>query len=62
MQLLGTGLGMTVALLWGTADILATLAARRVGTFNATMLSQAVGLLALFAFAIAIMAAAKVLF
>ncbi len=49
MQLLGTGLGMTIALLWGTADILATLAARRVGTFRATMLSQASGLLALFA-------------
>jgi drug/metabolite transporter (DMT)-like permease len=50
MQLLGTGLGMTVALLWGTADILATFAARRVGTFKATLLSQSSGLLALFAF------------
>src|SRR5579884_409950 len=50
MQPLGIGLGMTVALLWGTADILATFAARRIGTFKATILSQCSGLLALLAF------------
>jgi drug/metabolite transporter (DMT)-like permease len=49
MQLLGIGLGLTVALLWGTADTLAIRAVRRVGTFRATMLSQAAGLLMLFA-------------
>jgi len=41
---------MTVALLWGTADILATLAARRQGTFKTTIVSQSSGLLALLAF------------
>lgn len=51
MQPLGIGLGVTIALLWGTADILATLAARRMGTFKATVISQASGLLALFSFA-----------
>lgn len=51
MQPLGIGLGVTIALLWGTADILATLAARRMGTFKATIISQASGLLALFSFA-----------
>jgi len=51
MQPLGIGLGVTIALLWGTADILATLAARRVGTFKATIISQMSGLLALFSFA-----------
>ena len=51
MQPLGIGLGVTIALLWGTADILATLAARRVGTFKATLISQSSGLLALFSFA-----------
>lgn len=51
MQPLGTGLGVTIALLWGTADILATLAARRIGTFKATIISQSSGLLALFSFA-----------
>ncbi len=50
MQPLGIGLGMTVALLWGTADILATLAARRQGTFKTTIVSQSSGLLALLAF------------
>ena len=51
MQPLGIGLGVTIALLGGTADILATLAARRVGTFRATIISQTSGLLALFSFA-----------
>ena len=50
MKPLGIGLGMTIALLWGTADILATLAARRLGTFKATLISQSSGLLALFGF------------
>ena len=50
MKPLGIGLGMTIALLWGTADILATLAARRLGTFKATLISQSSGLLALFSF------------
>lgn len=51
MQPLGIGLGITIAFLWGTADILATLAARRVGTFKATIISQTSGLLALFSLA-----------
>lgn len=51
MQPLGIGLGVTIALLWGTADILATLAARKMGTFKATLISQTSGLLALFSFA-----------
>jgi drug/metabolite transporter (DMT)-like permease len=50
MKPLGIGLGVTIALLWGTADILATLAARRLGTFKATLISQSSGLLALFGF------------
>lgn len=44
MELLGTGLGLTAALLWGSADILAALAIRRLRTFKTTFLSQAVGL------------------
>ncbi|HEY6542988.1 MAG TPA: EamA family transporter [Ktedonobacteraceae bacterium] len=62
MQPLGIGLGITIALLWGTADILATLAARRVGTFKATIISQSSGLLALFSFAIIIFEAWHVTF
>jgi len=50
MELLGVGLGVTVALLWGSTDILATLAARRLNTFKITFVSQAAGLLALLAF------------
>jgi drug/metabolite transporter (DMT)-like permease len=52
MQLLGIGLGVTVALLWGSADILAALAARRLRTFKTTFVSQSIGLLALLAFGI----------
>ena len=51
MELLGIGLGVTVALLWGSADILAALAARRLRTFKTTFVSQSIGLLALLAFA-----------
>ncbi|GAC1350251.1 MAG: hypothetical protein NVSMB27_30980 [Ktedonobacteraceae bacterium] len=50
MELLGVGLGVTVAFLWGSADILAALAARRLRTFKTTFVSQAIGLLALLAF------------
>jgi drug/metabolite transporter (DMT)-like permease len=50
MELLGVGLGVTVALLWGSGDILATLAARRFSTFKTTFVSQSVGLLGLLAF------------
>ena len=50
MELLGVGLGVTVALLLGSSDILATLVARRMSTFKTTFVSQAAGLLALLAF------------
>ena len=50
MQLLGVGLGVTIALLWGLADILATIAARRLRTFKTTFLAQSAGLFALLAF------------
>src|SRR5439155_20466529 len=50
MERLGVGLGVTVALLWGSADILAALAARRLRTFKTTFVSQSIGLLALLAF------------
>ena len=51
---LGVGLGVTVALLWGSADILATLAARRLRTFKTTFVSQSIGLLALLAFGVVV--------
>ncbi len=41
-----------IALVWGSADILATLAARRLKTFKTTFVSQSTGLLALLAFGI----------
>lgn len=50
MGLLGVGLGVTVALLWGSADILATLASRRLRTFKTTFVSQSTGLFALLVF------------
>ena len=50
MELLGVGLGVTVALLLGSSDILATLAARRLSTFKTTFVSQSAGLLMLLAF------------
>jgi hypothetical protein len=37
MEFLGVGLGMMTALLWGSADTIATLAARRLGTFKTTL-------------------------
>ena len=52
MQLLGIGLGVIVALLLGSADILATLATRRFRTFKTTFVSQLIGLLALLVLAI----------
>ena len=50
MELLGIGLGVTVALLWGSADMLAALAAHRLRTFKTTFVSQSIGLLTLLAF------------
>ena len=50
MELLGTGLGLTAALLWRSADILAALAARRLRTFKTTFVSQTIGLFVLLAF------------
>jgi len=47
MELLGVALGIAVACLLGTADAVATLAARRLGTVRATFFSQAAGLCAL---------------
>ena len=52
MELLGVGLGVIVAFVWGSADILATLAARRLRTFKTTFVSQSTGLLALVTFGI----------
>jgi uncharacterized membrane protein len=50
MELLGTGIGLIAALLWGSADIFAALAARRLRTLKTTFLSQAIGLCVLLAF------------
>ena len=47
MQLIGIALGGCVALFWGLADSFATLSARRLTTFQTTLISQVVGLLAL---------------
>jgi uncharacterized membrane protein len=44
---IGAGLGVLVALLWGSADILATLVARHVGTLRTTLISQFAGMIAL---------------
>jgi drug/metabolite transporter (DMT)-like permease len=62
MQPLGIGLGVTVAILWGTADIIATFAARRLGTFKTTLISQSAGLLALFGFGIIVFGSRHVSF
>lgn len=40
MGLLGVSLGIVVALLWGTADSIATVAARRLGSFQTTCLTR----------------------
>lgn len=50
MHLLGVGLGVMVALLWGAGDVLATIAARRLSTFRTTLISQSVSLLILLVF------------
>ena len=50
MELLGVGLGMTVALLLGSSDILATLATRQLRSFKTTFVARSAGLLALLAF------------
>ncbi|MBO0780279.1 MAG: EamA family transporter [Ktedonobacteraceae bacterium] len=47
MQLLGIALGGWVAILWGTADSMATLSTRRLTTFTTTFISQLSGLLVL---------------
>jgi len=52
MQLFGVGLGAVVALVWRSADILATHATRRLRTFKTTFVSQSTGLLALLTFGI----------
>jgi len=52
MEILGIELGVTVALLLGSADILVTLSARRWRTFKTTFVSQSIGLLALLAFGV----------
>lgn len=44
---IGAGLGVLVALLWGSADILVTLAARHIGTLKTSLISQSVGMIAL---------------
>ena len=50
MELQGIGLGMIVALLWGSSDILASLATRRLRSFKTTFVSQLIGLLVLLIF------------
>jgi drug/metabolite transporter (DMT)-like permease len=50
MDLLGVGLGVMVALLWGSGDVLATSAARRMTTFKTTFISQVISLLILLVF------------
>jgi uncharacterized membrane protein len=47
MELQGIGLGVIVALLWGSSDILAT---RRLRSFKTTFVSQLIGLLVLLIF------------
>lgn len=47
MQLMGIALGGGVAILWGTADSIATLSTRRLSTFTTTFISQLSGLLIL---------------
>src|SRR5262245_12528565 len=47
MDLLGVELGLLVAFLWGSGDILASLATRRLSTFQTTFLSQIASLIGL---------------
>jgi drug/metabolite transporter (DMT)-like permease len=50
MELLGVGLGVIVALLWGIADMFATLATRTLTPFKVTFVAHTTGLLSLFVF------------
>lgn len=50
MELAGIGFGILTAILWGSADTIAAMAARRLGTFKTTFVSQSAGFLALFLF------------
>ena len=50
MERMGVGLALLVALCWGSADIVATVAARRQGTFATTLLSLIVSSTALLLF------------
>jgi uncharacterized membrane protein len=45
MQVTGIALGLCVAVLWGLADPIATLAVRSMTTFRTTLVSQGIGLL-----------------
>ena len=56
MGFLATGLGMIVALLWGSGDILATLASRRLSAFRTTFLSQVISLFILSGFGMVMLA------
>jgi len=47
MNYSGIGLGASVALLWGVADTVAAVAARRIGTSSTTLIAQAGGLCSL---------------
>jgi drug/metabolite transporter (DMT)-like permease len=47
MEVLGVALGASVALLWGIADTIAAVAARRIGTYATTLIAQAGGLISL---------------
>jgi drug/metabolite transporter (DMT)-like permease len=47
MNFAGIGLAGSVALLWGLADTIAAIAARRIGTMKTTLIAQAGGLIAL---------------
>jgi drug/metabolite transporter (DMT)-like permease len=47
MEWLGVGLGAVVALLWGSSDVFATLATRRLTPFKTTFISHSTGLLML---------------
>jgi len=50
MERIGVMLAVAVALLWGTADLLAARSASTLGTFKATLVSQVCGLLLVMAF------------
>jgi len=52
MGLVGIALGLTVAVLWGIADSIATLATRRLQPLLTTFISQSAGLIAIMAFAL----------